>query len=190
MRKWLAWVLVLALCLSVAPGAFAAEQEEAPVLSEYTWDNAMKLIGYYGLEGVTGSVPQVGLKFWRLSALQRVELTQEMTDAGYLAAYTASDCTLSVILQDYDGIDLEEYQTVIEDSGYKNVQAEPVNGRDFVIYDEPQRDGSLCRVAATQEPEDQILEFVFYYKGENEENVNILLNIIIASIQSQTAAAK
>lgn len=190
MRKWLAWVLALALCLSVAPGALAAEQEEAPVLSEYTWENAMKLIGYYGLEGVTGSVAQVGLKFWRLSALQRVELTQKMTDAGYLAAYMADDCTLSVILQDYDGIDLKEYQAIIEDSGYKNVQAEPVNGRDFVIYDEPQKDGSLCRVAATQEPENRILEFVFHYMGENEENVNILLNIIIASIQSQTAAAK
>lgn len=190
MRKMLAWVLVLALCLSFVPGFAAAEQEqtegeeEAPVLAEFTLENARKLIGYYGWEGVTGSVGKTGIRFWRPSAMQRAELSQKMIDAGYIDAFYASNCTLSVILQDYE-IDLKEYQDIVESSGYGNVRAESVNGREFVIYDEPQKDGSFCRVAGTQQSEGQILEFVFHYTDEYSEGVDIFLNVVIATIREQ-----
>lgn len=190
MRKTLVCMLVLALCLSFVPGSAAAEQgqtegeEEALVLAEFTLENARELIGYYGWEGVTGSVAKTGIRFWRPAALQRVELSQKMIDAGYIDAFYASNCTLSVILQNYE-IDLKEYQDIVESSGYGNVRVESVNGRDFVIYDEPQKDGSFCRVAGTQQSEGQILEFVFHYADEYSKDVGILLDTVIATIREE-----
>lgn len=182
MKKMLTWLLVLALCLPLSTGALAAKQdEEAPSLDEFTFENAFRIIAYYGWEGITGSVSEVGVRFWRSKALQRVELTQEMIDASYLAAFASADCTLSVMLQDY-GVDLEEYRGIIEDSGYENIRDESINGRDFVIYDEPQKNGALCRVAAAQEPEGRVLEFVFYYTGSSFDYVATLFDTTFATI--------
>ena len=186
MQKILSIVLALLLLMAFAPGVLAAEEEvEAPALSEFTLENAWELISYYGWEGVTGSIAQVSLQFWRPATLQKVDLAQKMSDAGYLAGYLAADSSFYVILQDY-GIDLEEYQGIIEESGFENIRAVSVNGRAFVIYDEPQENGTFCRVAATQETDGKILEFVFYYESddaENVEDVGILFDVVIATVR-------
>lgn len=184
MKKMLAWLLAFVLCLPLSSGALAAKQdEEAPTLGEFTFESAFQVIAYYGWEGITGSVSEVGVRFWRSKALQRVELTQEMIDAGYLAVFASTDCTLSVMLQDY-GVDLEEYRGIVEDSGYKNIREVSVNGRDFVIYDEPQKNGAFCRVAATQEPEGRVLEFVFYYTGSSPDYAATLFDTTFATIET------
>lgn len=184
MRRWIALVLLFALCLVPSSNA-AAEEEEAPPFTEFTLDCARELIAYYGWEGEASRLPRLGIRFWHPSAMQKQELPQAMGDEGYEAVYLASNCMLSVLRQDY-GIDLEEYRAVVEDSGYGNIRRETVNGQTFLLYDEPREDDSFCRVAATEEGE-TILEFVFIWEDEALEP---LMDLIIATIcREETPAA-
>ena len=163
MKKVLALFFALVLCLPLSPAAFAAEEEEVE-LADYTYESAKEVIAAAGWEGISCSVAQ--RKFWLPAGLTRMELTEEAEEAGYLACYLSGDFMLSVAYLDYDGISLEEY-----------------NGVDTVIYDEPQKDGTICRIAATTEPDGQFLEFVF---RTNSEKLDDLIYVCIATIRSQS----
>ena len=90
---------------------------------------------------------------------------------------------LSVAYLDYDGISLEEYLDAVTENGVRDPRMEEVNGVDTVIYDEPQKDGTICRIAATTEPDGQFLEFVF---RTNSEKLDDLIYVCIATIRSQS----
>lgn len=157
MRGWFAWMLAFALCLSSFSVAFADD----PVLEEYTNEAAWEIIYDYNLEGYSETLKEVGLRFWFVNYLEKISLTEEMEASGYLGFYACDNLRLVVLRQDY-GMDLEQYHAEVIEAGYKEVELADVNGREFVLYNEPMRDGSFCRVAAAELPDGEILEFVFY----------------------------
>lgn len=182
MRRFFAIAVVAAVFLSLLPGALAKgtdTEEEAPTLASFTLEDARTLISYYGWEGVDGAIAQAGIRFWRPAAMERLDLTQLSNTNGCIAAFAAPDCTLMVTPVDY-GIDFKEYQQAVQDSGFDNIRFETVNGVDFVLYDEPQKDGSFCRVAATQAPEQKILEYVFFFQ---DEAWDLLIDTVIATVR-------
>lgn len=184
MKKWLAALFALVLCLSLFPAA--SGEETTPVITEFTLDNAKELIYEYEWEGVSGSIAQVGLRLWRVSSMERMELTEEMEESGYLAVFYSEDMRLIVLLQDY-GLNLTDYQAAVEESGYENIRQETVNGREFLIYDEKRTEDSYCRVAATEETDGQILEFVFFYQ---DEELDTLADVIVATIREDDSQGK
>ena len=180
MKKVLALFFALVLCLPLSPAAFAAEEEEVE-LADYTYESAKEVIAAAGWEGISCSVAQ--RKFWLPAGLTRMELTEEAKEAGYLACYLSGNFMLSVAYLDYDGIRLEEYLDAVTENGVRDPRMEEVNGVDTVIYDEPQKDGTICRIAATTEPDGRFLEFVF---RTNSEKLDDLIYVCIATIRSQS----
>lgn len=186
MKKLLAGLLVLALCLTLLPAAWAEETEaEDMTLEDFTLESAKRMIAAYGWEGVTGSVKQVGAKLWREASMTRMDLTEEMEESGYLAIFYSEEIQLAVMLQDY-GMDLAEYKAAVEDSKYKNIREETVNGREFLLYDESRKKENYCRVAATEE-DGQMLEFIFFY---DDKSYDTLADVTIATIRWEKAEAK
>lgn len=181
MRKWIVRLLILVLCLSLVPSVLARSEgtEAAPELTAFTLENAEKVIAYYGWEGITGTVDNGTFTFWRPDTMARMAIPAELEEEGYLDAFAAADCTIAVIAQDY-GISLEKYEAAVQKNGCKNVRHEDINGIDFLVYDEPQGDGSLCRVAAVGQEKGMILEFVLFYENEQQD---AQINAILASVR-------
>lgn len=179
MRRVILHLVIFLMCISLLPIAHATGSTERTTIEEYTWGNALDVISHYGLEGYTYSVKDGSISFWLYKALSKGELSSRREDAGYLAIYGCSDCILSIIRQEYDAT-LDEYLEAVLASGYDNALIQPVNGRDFVVYDEPMADDTLCRVAATAESSGAILEFVFIYK---DDGLDTLIDTMIASIR-------
>lgn len=180
MKKVLALVLTLVLCLPLAPAAFSAEEEKME-LADYTYESAKEVIAAAGWEGISCTVAE--RKFWLPVEMKRMELTEEAKEAGYLACYLSANFMLSVACLDYDGISLEDYLNIVTENGVRDPHMEEVNGVDTVIYDEPQEDGTLCRIAAMTEPDGRFLEFVF---RTNSEDLDFLIHVCIATIHSQS----
>lgn len=183
MRRLFAVLLALALCFTLFPIVPRAEEptEEPLTLEDFTLESAKRMIAENKWEGMTGSVDGVGVKLWRENAMMRMDLTQKMKDAGYLAVFYAADLQLVVMLQDY-GMDMAEYTAVVEENGYENIRQETVNGREFLLYDESRDEENFCRVAATEEGDGQMLEFVFFYLSED---LDTLVDVIIATVRSE-----
>lgn len=191
MKRFAALILALALCLSLIPAALASEPDSKPYsepeeltelkeLKDYTYESAWEVITTNMWEGVSCSVNEAKLKFWLPAGVVRMELTEKAKAAGYLISYGAPDLLLIVSYMDYDGISLEEYLEIVTDSGYENARMEEVNGIDTVIYDEPQEDGTLCRVAASVAENGRFLEFVY---RTNDSRLDFAINVSIATIR-------
>lgn len=188
MRKLLAGLLTLALCLTLLSTVPRAEEptEAELTLEDFTLESARRMIAENKWEGMTGSVDGAGVKLWRENSLARMDLTQEMEDAGYLAVFYSSNLQLVVMLQDY-GMDFAEYKNAVEESGYENVRQETVNGREFLLYDESREEESFCRVAAAEEDDGQMLEFIFFYTSAD---MDTLVDVIIATIRNEEAQSE
>lgn len=180
MKRIISLIVVLALCLSLVPAALASEAEVIKELKDYTYESAWEVITTNMWEGVTCNISDANLKFWLPAGVTRIELNEKALASGYLVCYGAPDLMVTVAYMDYDGISLEKYLDIVTDSGYKNAKMEQVNGVGTVIYDEPQKDGTLCRVAASVAEDGRFLEFVF---RTNDSKLDFAINVSIASIR-------
>ena len=175
-KKWIAVTAALALSASLIPGAMAAE------MKEYTLEEADTLTDLYGYDGYKADIPGTDFTMWYRDTMIDVEITEEGQKQGYLLASIGPTCMLSVKLLD-ENISLEEYTKQVQEGISPSAEIQKVNDVDFAIYDEPENDGVLCRVAATALPEGKILEFVYVYK---EDSVLPEINCSIASIHLKT----
>ena len=175
-KKWIAVTAALALSASLIPGAMAAE------MKEYTLEEADTLTDLYGYDGYKADIPGTDFTMWYRNTMLDVEITEEGQKQGYLLASIGPKCMLSVKLLDVD-MTLEEYTKAVQEGVSPSAEIQKVNDVDFAIYDEPENDGVLCRVAATALPEGKILEFVYVYK---EDSVLPEINCSIASIHLKT----
>lgn len=179
-KRLMALLLTTVLCLSIIPGAFAAkEKEKGEELTEFSYAEARKVIAYHEWEGVTSRVKEANRKFWLPSGLARMELTEKLKEAGVLAVYMASDMKVVVAYSDYDGISMEEYVDSVTERGCKNILHQEINGIDTLVYDEKQSDGTIARIAASQELDGRYLEFVFYIG----KKLSDMSNVSIATIR-------
>lgn len=170
MKRFAALILALALCLSLIPAALAdmhLSEGEMTQLTEYSYELALQYIGDREWEGRTRNLKQVSAKFWLPTEVENLELPQEAIDAGVLARYVSEMLAVQVRTVDYGELDLEDYLEIVTEQGFINPRIAPVNGVDFVIYDEPMDGVVLCRVAATVLPEGQFLEFIYYAVSED-----------------------
>ena len=170
MKRFAALILALALCLSLIPAALADTHlsgEEMTQLTEYSYELALQYIGDREWEGRTRNLKQVSAKFWLPAEVEKLELPQEAIDAGVLARYVSEMLAVQVRIVRYNEVDMDNYLEIVTDLGFENPRIAPVNGVDFVIYDEPVDEFELCRVAATVLPDGQFLEFIYYAVSED-----------------------
>lgn len=181
MKRLLSALLVLVLCVAVLPAPSYAYKA---TVTDFTWETAKALISENGWEGVTGVIKEVGIRFWREGTMMSVEITEDLEKKGYLGMYVSEDVQLAVILQDY-GMDMDDYKAAIEDSGYKNIREESVNGREFIIYDESRKKQNYRRIAATEE-DGQILEFVYFYDTKSFDAITEVMIATIRDMETET----
>lgn len=194
MKKLTALLMVFVLCVSLLPAAFAQGtvaieeeteegtdelEDEAVELAGYTLDDAKYVIRACDLEGKTSKIKQIAMQFWIPNELNRMDVPQKAIDNGYLAFYEGPGFVVTVALQNY-GLSMDDYISAVEENRVENLHLEDVNEREFVIYDELQKDGSFCRVAATSWDEETMLEFVFQAQ---DDNVDFLTSVVIATIR-------
>lgn len=183
MKKLIALILAAAVCLSLVPASLAETQmseAEMTQLTEYDYDLALKYIADREWEGITRNVDGVNALFWLPSYMVKMELTQEAKDSGVLSCYYCDTFMVQVRMANYGGISLEDYLERVTGSGFDNARIAPVNGMDFVIYDEPVDGCAICRVAAAPVPGDLFLEFIYYAL---EEEIDAEIEGSIATIR-------
>lgn len=170
MKKFISVILALAVCLSLVPTALADThmvEKDMVQLTEYSYELALQYIADREWEGLSRKLKQVNAVFWLPNTLEKIELPQNAIDSGVLGRYYSEALSVQVGLVDYGGIGLEEYLEIVTKQGFENARIAPVNGVDFVIYDEPVDEFELCRVAATVMLDGQFLEFIYYAASEN-----------------------
>lgn len=174
MKKIAALILALALCLSMLPGTASAShltEDEMTKLTEYSYDLAMTYIADHEWEGLTWNVEGANAKFWLPWDLFQVEMKEKVS--GLLGYYISENLQVRVSVVNYGELSPEDYLQSVIDNGYRNARIVPVNGVDFVIYDEPIKNIPLCRVAATQASSGVYLEFIYYAAdGKLSDQIN------------------
>lgn len=170
MKKIVAMLLALALCLSTA---FAAE---------INWADYADAAAQLDPNAKTWTLNAVNCSLWVPEVLQYVELTDEDIEAGYTAYWCTEDGTAALGVQyvDMDGITLEDYAALLVDMGVTDVEENTVNGLPCITYSYTDEDGASSNVVAFTTDAGYVLEFAFTAGDEGYEVVSAL---IAASIQ-------
>lgn len=157
-KQWLAFAAALVLSASLMPGVAEAK------IDEYTLEQADAETDSLGYDGYKADIPGTDFTMWYRDTMMDVELTEEGQAQGYLMVSMGPNCMLSVKVLE-DEMTLAAYQEAVQDGVAPAAKTYRVNGVDFVIYDEPENEGVLCRVAATA-LDGKILEFIYVYKED------------------------
>lgn len=200
MKRSIAALLAILLCVAHVPAIQAADlaeadrifgtaeleefaaydDEEDVELNDFTYQSAKAVIKGKGWEGISCRVED--WRFWLLAAMEKAELTQQGIDSGYLAVYLADDCEVSVVRVDYGNLDLKGYLSAVKQNKVNNARITEVNGVEAVVYDEVQKDKTLCRIAAFLEADGSFVEFIFRAK---DNVMSLPIDVTIASIRTE-----
>lgn len=170
MKKILAILLALALCLSAA---FAAEINWADVA-----DQAAEMAP----SAQFWTLNAVNCKIWIPDVLQYIELSEDDIDAGYIAYWCTEDGSAAVGVQyvNMDGTSLEEYAAWLTENGF-TVEEGVLNGLSCISYSWVSEEGVASNVVSFTTAAGYILEFSF---TAGDEGYEVVSAFIAASIQA------
>lgn len=171
MKKLVSLLLAMLLCLTLLPMAQADNEEEEPVLGGYTHKDAMEFIGEMKWEGFSTNIKEANAVLWLPSFMTRLELTEEMTEAGVLKVYAAEGFIVQISLANYGDETLEDYLAAVPEEGGLNGRIEQVNDCDWLIYDRELEDAAICRIAAGKLPDGAFLEVVYLAGSEEMDSM-------------------
>lgn len=191
-KRYLAFILTGAMMFGMAYPVSAeaadSEQAEAQTSNEISWDDVSAAVEEAGWEGDFVTFDEIAIKMFVPDVLQPQELTDEDKEQGYIQYFSTEDETaaVSVMYVDTDGMDLEEYQTYLEnESDVSEVEPGVINEIPVLTYTMPETN-TACISISTQAG--YILEFAF--SPMNDEGFASVAQIMMASIQEETAEAE
>lgn len=167
MKKTLALLLTLVICLSMFPMAQADDR----VLESYDYNAAIQFIGEMGWEGISASIKQANAVFWLPNTMTQGEVSEEYQAMGVVKGYVSRNLIVQIQMADYQDDTLEDYLAAAEKEGCLNPRIEQVNGVDWLIYDTEMEDAAICRVAASKLADGQFLEVVYFAMDEELDSV-------------------
>lgn len=173
MKKIFAVLVMLCLALTVAASAEVAE---------VNWEEVAPTLEALGLEGDFATFDEVAVKIWIPSSMQRIELTDEDVQNGYIGYFLDDDETaqVAVVYANVEGMSLAEYAEQLPEYGAENIVFELINGLEAVEYTLPEND-SLNVAFATQAG--YVLEVTM--APNSVEGADIAWGIVGSSIQPE-----
>ena len=189
LRKLMALLLALVMCLSLASFALADEEAEDAEIPELNWEDVA--------EEVEASIPGEFVVFDEIYAAMYVpdimlpqELTEEDVEAGYIAYFATEeeDAAIAVMYVDGEGMDLEAYfDFLAEEDGITDLEVVIINGIVYVSYVIPETD---CMCLATDTEMGYILEFTFSpYSDEDYSQLAALVAMSIQPVEEEDVEA-
>lgn len=175
--------MALSLSLAFPAAAFAADAAAVDIDS-LNWDDAEAAIDDAEMDGDYIIFDDIAALLWVPVSMKDVDLTEEMEDEGYIAAFEDStyNGAFNAILVESDSEDLtlEKYEAYLgEQSSVEGISRIWLNDLDCILYQIPDQQS----ISAAFETEyHSILKFTFAPYTEDSDFYPIA-NLIIASIQ-------
>jgi len=174
MKKMIA--VLLTLILALCPAAFAEEAAAAEINWEEIADQAADIVA----QGEFVTLDEIAVQLWIPAVMPAVELTEEDTEAGYIAYFCTEDEAYAIAVQyvDVDGMALEDYAASLEEYGATEIEAAVLNGMDAISYKLEETD-TVCVAFATEMG--YILEVAM--SPISDEGFAPIASVVSASIQ-------
>lgn len=178
MKKTLVFVILLILLSFTAVSA-----QETDVIPELSWEVVEPILTEEQIPGQFHTFDEVALQIWIPSVLQRVELTDQDREEGYIGYFTTAeqDAAVAVTYMDAKGTDLEGYAEKLH--SYDDVAEIAylyINDLPALSYTVPEQDTMNVTFATDA---GYLLEFTFY--PISDEGFRIFSGVITASIQPE-----
>lgn len=123
------FALTLALCLMLCSAALA---------NELVWAGEVEEAASQ-IDGEFQTFDEIAVKIWMPAVLQRVELSDEDKEAGYIGYFMPEDQSAAIAVQyvDMNGTSLEDYKAKLIENGIEesSIEAGTVNGLDCLSYE-------------------------------------------------------
>lgn len=177
LKRFAAFVMCAALCLSLTAAAFAEEE-----VQEINWTEEMEqAVAQAGIEGEFAVIDKAALQMFIPAAMRDAELSEEEKAEGLIACYVTEDDSAIVTVRylDGEGVTLEDYSSALEEmEDVSDLDVVIVNGIPYLDYVLKKDD---CGCLATVTESGYILEFVFY--PMSDEGFASVAGIMLSSIQ-------
>lgn len=182
MKKIISMLIVLALCLSVLPAAFAAETDTDTIV--VNWSDYDERRESEGWQGGFYLLEDLGFMIWIPDTMAPSELSEEEVANGDIALFTTEDGEFFVYVGVMDtGLEADQIENLLTGMGAETVTKVLINGIPFHTGTVEYEDGSFTNVAIFAGEDGCIMQVMFPGGNADFDDVSMA---IMSSVQVYT----